>query len=133
MDSNFTSMNAVLINAQFNFNIAKKVNQVTVDQTDEIVIDKIGEHHFELLVTRRLSLLQVDQTLAEATFHVRVNTENSETVSSITDRINLGLPLLGNVFSRISLVISEITSQSPYGPLITAPACDKNVTIKANE
>lgn len=126
MDSNFTGMNATLISAQFNFNVTKKISQISVDQADEIVIGKIQEHHFGLIITRRLSLSQVDQVLAEATFDVRINTENTETASSITDKVKDGMPILGNVFSRISLVISQITSQSPYGPIITVPAYDKN-------
>ena len=128
MDSNFTGMNSTLINAQFDFNVAKKINQISVDQTDEIVIGKIYEHHFGLIITRRLSVSQIGQVLAEATFNVRINTENTETISGITDKIKNGMPMLGNVFSKISLVISQITSQSPYGPIITVPAYDKDKT-----
>lgn len=126
MDSNFTSINATLVNAKFNFNVAKKINQISVDQLDEIVIGKVYEHHFELTITRRLNLLPMDQVLAEATFNVRINTENTETVNSITDKVKVGMPMLGNVFSRVSLVISQITSQGPYGPIITVPAYDSN-------
>ena len=129
MDSNFTSMNATLINAQFNFNVAKKTSQISIDQIDEIVIRKIQEHHFGLVITRRLSISQIDQVLAEAVFNVRIDTDNTETVSSITQKIKDGMPILGNVFSRISLVISQITSQSPYGPVITVPSYDKNKVI----
>ncbi len=133
MDSNFTNINATLINAQFDFNISKKVNQVSVEQTDEIVINEIREHYFELVIVRRLSLSKIDQTLAEAVFNVRINTEKMETVNSITEKIKAGMPILGNVFSRISLVISQITSQSLYGPIVTVPACDKNVSVRTNQ
>ena len=126
MDSNFTGMNANLIKAQFNFNVVKKANQISVDQTDEIIIGKIYEHYFELSVTRRLSLSQTGQILVQATFNVRIDTENTENVDSITEKIRGDLPMLVNVFSRISLVISQMTSHSQYGPLITVPAYDKN-------
>ena len=129
MDGNFTGMNATLINAQFNFNVTKKINQISVDQVDEIVIGKIQEHNFGLIITRRLSISQIDQVLAEATFNVRIDIESTETTSSITDKIKDGMPILGNVFSRISLVISQITSQSPYGPIITVPVYDKNKVV----
>ncbi len=129
MNNNFTDINAVLVNANFNFNIAKKTSQLTVNQADEITISKVCDHHFELIITRRLTLLPAEQTLAEASFNVRINTESAETESSITEKIKGGLSALGTVFSRISLVISQITSQGPYGPIITAPLYDKNKVI----
>ena len=131
MKSKVLKTNIVLLSSKFNFQKSKEITQISISTVDKITINDVSNDMFVLIVSRTLEFEPTKETHLEVVFEVTVGTSDKETVDSVVRSINEGSSLLGNVFARASLLISQITSASAFGPIITAPMYDaKNITIE---
>lgn len=128
---NIKGISAIMTAARFDFQTRDGITNYSVEQNDSFIIKKIKESSVELEVCRELKLKEIDLIMAQVIFMVNIDCEDCETENSIEEEIRRGIPVLSNVFSRISLMISEATSNSQFGPIVTMPTYDnKKVSIK---
>ena len=121
MKSIVLKTNIVLLSSHFNFQKSKEITQVSINTSDKIKINDVLDDAFVLIVSRKINFEPTKETYVEVVFETTVGTTDKETVDSIVRSIKEGSSLLGNVFARASLLISQITSASAFGPIITAP------------
>ena len=111
--------------ARFDFLIPDAAEGFAVEQKDKIIIKEVIEPSAKLEISRKLVLREMKHTMAEVAFEFNLDTEKGECVETLQERIRTGIPALSNAFSRLSLVISEATNFSIFGPIITMPTYDR--------
>lgn len=113
----------ILNNVQYNFATPRpETLQVTIQ--DDISIVEINENKATLSVSRKMQFDRDGDTYIKTNYEVGL--ECNELINKkelqnaiINKHINLAI-----VFSKISLIISNITSMTPFGAIVTPPSYD---------
>lgn len=126
---NIKNINFLLNKANCYFNLDVIKNDLTINIEDKVVINDINEKKIEMTVSRKLFSSDIEKILVEVEFKVSLELSTKINIDELKKDINLGLPLLSSVFSRISVVISGITNYSILGPVVTIPDYDKSKII----
>ena len=130
---NVVAINSYLVKAEFSFAVSNKV-PISIEIGDVIEIKDIQEKKVILSVSRTIKINDSNINLAIVEFEVQIDTIVQETLETVETKLNNGTPIYGNVFSRISLNISENTAFSHFGPIVTMPIFyQKNGTIISRE
>ena len=117
----YSNLNVVLTNAIYNFEKAEGELQISINTTDTISIEKILEKSFVVLSSRKLCFEPLSNTYIQVTYEVQIGTNEKESVAGITQAIKEGNSAFGAIFAKASLLISQITNEGAFGPIITVP------------
>ena len=117
----YSNLNAVLTKATYNFEKAEGELQISINTTDTISIEKISEKSFIVLASRKLCFEPLSNTYIQVTYEVQIGTNEKESVAGITQAIKEGNSAFGAIFTKASLLISQITNEGAFGPIITVP------------
>ena len=117
----YSNLNAVLTNATYNFEKAEGELQISIHTTDTISIEKISEKRGVVLASRKLCFEPLSNTYIQVTYEVQIGTNEKESVAGITQAIKEGNSTFGAIFTKASLLISQITNEGAFGPIITVP------------
>ena len=117
----YSNLNVVLTNAIYNFEKAEGELQISINTTDTISIEKISEKSFVVLASRKLCFEPLSNTYIQVTYEVQIGTNEKESVAGITQAIKEGNSAFGAIFTKASLLISQITNEGAFGPIITVP------------
>ena len=117
----YSNLNVVLTNATYNFEKAEGELQISINTTDTISIEKISEKSFVVLASRKLCFEPLSNTYIQVTYEVQIGTNEKENVAGITQAIKEGNSAFGAIFTKASLLISQITNEGAFGPIITVP------------
>lgn len=117
----YSNVNVVLMNATYNFEKVDGELQISLNTTDTISIEKILEKSFIVYVSRRLWFEPMSNTYVQVAYEVQIATNEKESVAGITKAIKEGNSAFGAIFTKASLLISQITNESAFGPIITVP------------
>ena len=117
----YSNLNAVLTNATYNFEKEEGELQISINTTDTISIEKISEKSFVVLASRKLCFEPLSNTYIQVTYEVQIGTNEKESVAGITQAIKEGNSAFGAIFTKASLLISQITNEGAFGPIITVP------------
>ena len=79
---------------------------------------------FLLFLQRNLSFKPLVKTYVKVYYELTIETASEINKDVFFADIRKGIPLLANVFSHTSLVISQLTNASVFGPVITPPGYD---------
>ena len=123
------SISFVLSEANCCFNLDTKEAQLTINLEDRVVVNEINDNKITMSVSRKLFSSNIKKLLVTVEFVVNLDLSSDISYDELKERIRSGMPLLSNVFSRISAVISGITNYSLLGPVVTIPNYDKNKII----
>ncbi|MBP5435206.1 hypothetical protein J6Z39_05245 [bacterium] len=127
--NNVVAINSYLVKAEFGFAVSNKV-PISIEIGDIIEIKDVQEKKVVLSVCRTIKTNDLNVNLAIVEFEVQIDTIAQETFETVETKLKNGTPIYGNVFSRISLNISENTAFSRFGPIVTMPIFyQKNGTI----
>ena len=125
--SNFNISNVILKNVQYNFaNPDRKSISISVNDTIEIL--EIDEKDALLKVVRELSLGPDTDSYVKISYEISVENEEVITKDIIREALcNKTIGLVG-VFSKISLLMSQVTNLSPFGIIVTPPTVNLEKT-----
>ncbi len=130
MNKLYTRLKCTLKSCQYNLELIEGTKTIEIDLRDTIEILTISENEIKLLIKREMLCGQQSSIFLTTTFDVVLTISNSVTKEEFIKNITDGLPILSNAFSRISLLISQITQLSPLGIIISPPSYDaKNLNI----
>ena len=129
---NIKNIYFLLNKANYHYNPDPNNRRVTLNIEDKVSIDEISDKKIMMIVSRKLFSSNTENLLVEVEFCVNFETTSSFSVQELEDSIHMGTPLLSNVFSRISVVISSMTNYSIWGPIVTKPDYDKDKIIIEN-
>ncbi len=125
--SNFNVSNVILKNVQYNFaNPDRK--SISVSVNDSIEVLEVDERNALLKVGRELSLGPDTDSYVRINYELSVENEEAITKAIILEALrNKAIRLVG-VFSKISLLMSQITNLSPFGIIVTPPTFNPEKT-----
>lgn len=112
--------NLTLINSVYRFTKPDpKLISITVDDTIRVI--EIQEKEIVLCIARELNFGEGTDSFIKVEYEVNLESKDSETKETILAALTAGVSELSVAFSKISLLISQLTQASPFGVLVTAP------------
>lgn len=112
--------NLTLINSVYKFTKPDpKLISITVDDTIKII--EIQEKEIVLCIARELNFGEGTGSFIKVEYEVNLESKGSETKETVLAALTAGVSELSVAFSKISLLVSQLTQASPFGVLVTAP------------
>ena len=112
--------NLTLINSVYRFTKPDpKLISITVDDTIRVV--ELQEKEIVLCIARELNFGEGTDSFIKVEYEVNLESKDSETKETILTALTACISELSVAFSKISLLISQLTQASPFGVLVTAP------------
>ena len=112
--------NLTLINSVYRFTKPDpKMISITVEDTINVI--EVREKEIVLCVTRELNFGKGTDSFIKVEYEVNIESKDSETKETVLAALTAGVSELSVAFSKISLLISQLTQASPFGVLVTAP------------
>lgn len=109
-----------LINSVYRFTKPDpKLISITVDDTIRVI--EIQEKEIVLCIARELNFGEGTDSFIKVEYEVNLESKDSETKETILAALTAGVSELSVAFSKISLLVSQLTQASPFGVLVTAP------------
>ena len=97
------------------------VQSISINMVDVISNIRIVENSIELIVERRVEFSpKTTQIIAKV--KTVLETQSPISKAQFLEDIRAGLPILNSSFAKASLVISNISSLSTFGPIVSIPA-----------
>ena len=124
MNNKYIKIKSDLYKCEFNYEKEENVNSVEIAFDDKLILNKIEENKIRAKLQRNLSFKPLVQTYVKVYYELTIETASEINKDTFFADIRKGIPLLANVFSRTSLVISQLTNASVFGPVITPPGYD---------
>ncbi|MBR3933632.1 MAG: hypothetical protein IKJ68_06965 [Clostridia bacterium] len=127
--SNYNVERFILKNLQYNFEIFSG-KSISISLDDSINILDIKDKHLLLSVTRELSVKPNVDSYVKINCEVSVSFENEINRDIVMEALRNNSINLISVFSKISLLMTQITNLSPFGIIVTPPTYDpRNTTF----
>lgn len=125
--SDFNLSNIILKSVQYNFaNPDRK--SISISVNDSIEVLEVDEKSALLKVVRELSLGPDTDSYVKINYEVSVENEEVLTKAIVLEALhNKTIGLVG-VFSKISLLMSQVTNLSPFGIIVTPPTFNPEKT-----
>lgn len=112
--------NLTLTNSVYTFTKPDpKMISITVEDTIKII--EVQEKEIVLCIGRELNFGKGTDSFIKVEYEVSVESKDNETRESVLAALTAGVSELSVAFSKISLLISQLTQASPFGVLVTAP------------
>ena len=121
MKKNYKSMNGFLVKLDYNFEELKNLTTISIETKDIIRLNEVSDKSINFSVKRNMVFTPFTNTYIKVEFNVTTDLTSPINKETFFEDIKTGLPQLTSIFSKISLVISELTNMSPFGALITSP------------
>lgn len=112
--------NLTLVSSEYKFT-KPDPKLISIDVYDTIKVIEIHEKGVVLSVVRELNFGEGTNSFIKVEYEANLESKSSETKENILAALNAGISELSVVFSKISLLISQLTQASPFGVLVTAP------------
>lgn len=121
----------VLKNIEYHFS-KPDASEIFVSIQDDIEILEINENEAKLNVERKLSFDTQKNSFINVNYEIAVECDEPIVKKNLQDEINSNHTLnLTVVYSKISLLISQITSMSPFGVIVTPPKFNpQNINVR---
>ena len=123
MNNKFKGIKTSLSNIDFAFIEPRKEETINVKISDKISIIEIKDDSIDFYASRKLDFENLNNSHLEVKFKTTIllnDTINKNEFEDILKSNNNNL-LSGMVFSKISLIISNLSSQSTLGIIVTPP------------
>lgn len=100
------------------------VKAVKLEVNDSISIEKIKKEKINLIVKRAIKFTPLANAYVNMAYSVSLETNEEIEKAQLIKDLKEGIMILGNVYSRISLITAQITNESMFGAVITPPMYD---------
>ena len=125
--SNFSISNLILKNVQYNF-ANPNSRHISFSINDTIEILDINEKNALLGVIREMTLGPDTDSYVKIKYELSVDCEDVITKDFIKEELYNQTTGLVAVFSKISLLMSQLTNLSPFGTIVTPPTFNPDNT-----
>lgn len=122
--SNYKNIRSTLVDSAFHYEESTTEAPIKMNFSDKIIVKNISDDKITFEAERQVNFTPLKESFFKATFLASIMLDEPITKEQFLADVKKGLPMLSNVFSRISLVISELSNPSPFGPIITPPIYD---------
>lgn len=127
--SNYNISRLILENVQYNFTKPDR-KDISISVSDNIKVIEIHENEAILNVERALYFDSRTESFVKVNYEIVVKCDEDILKQDLLDALSSKNINLTIVFSKASLLISQITNLSPFGVIITPPSFDsKNINI----
>ncbi len=127
---NFKIESLVLSSIEYSFKEPNK-NEIEIFLNDKANIIEINEKNAKLLLERELRFGSKEGCGVKVSYNISVESNEIFEKSDLSKAIKEDAIELSIVYSKISLLISEITNSCPFGVIVTPPNYDsKKIEIK---
>lgn len=127
--SNYNISRLILENVQYNFTKPDR-KDISISVSDNIKVIEIHENEAILNVERALYFDSRTESFVKVNYEIVVKCDEAILKQDLLDALSSKNINLTMVFSKASLLISQITNLSPFGVIITPPSFDsKNINI----
>lgn len=125
----YKNIKTKLMKVNYDFNLIENEKLLDVKLDDKIKINVIENNLIDFNTIRELQINK--KSLLSVEFNCKIQTNEAVTKDNFEVDIKNGLDLLSEVFSYISLIISNITCLSPFDAFVTPPIYNKKeITIE---
>lgn len=130
--SEFLGVKTHVKNIEYNFQEPQKDGYIELEIKDEIEINEMTDEYIKTSAIRKLIFKNIENTFLNVTFDMNIKISKPITKDCFIEKIKNGKGIISaNVYSKISLLISNITNMCPLGTIITPPTYDaKEIIIK---
>ena len=118
--SKFVGVKSHLLAVQYNFQESNKEDMIEVTVEDTIEINEINNEFVNTVVCRKLLFNKLENTYLNVSFDMSIKLSEPITKEEFIKEIKKS-QILMNLYSKISLIISNITNMCPLGAIITPP------------
>lgn len=129
MANKYTRISSTLKHCLYNEEAIKTKEKIKIGISDSISIDTITDEAITLVVKRNININEESNQFVTVSFEVVIGTQKIQTIEEIKEDIKSGMQILSSVYSRISLLLAQITQMSPIGSMITPPFYDAKSII----
>lgn len=126
--SNYNISRLFLENVQYKFTKPDR-KDISISLIDNIKVVEIHENEAILNVERTLNFDARAESFVKVNYEIVVKNDNVIEKQDLTGALSNKKINLTIVYSRASLLISQITSMSPFGVIITPPSYDSKINI----
>ena len=127
--SNYNISRLILENVQYNFTKPDR-KDISISVSDNIKVIEIHENEAVLDVERTLYFDSRTESFVKVNYEIVVKHDEAIVKQDLLDALSNKNINLTAVYSKASLLISQITNMSPFGVIITPPSFDpKNINI----
>ncbi len=126
MNKTYKNMKSMLMVVDYHFEHDNSDKDITLETHEAIEINSISDSNIMLTVERKLVFTGLSNTYLKVVYDVNISLVEKITKSKFEKDIRKGLPILGDVFSDISLIVAQITDKSPFGAIISPPMYDED-------
>ena len=117
-------MKSMLMAVDYHFEHDNGERDITLETYESIEINSISESNIMLTVARKLVFTGLSNTYLQVVYDVNITLAEKITKSKFEKDVRKGLPILGDIFSDISLIVAQVTDKSPFGAIISPPMYD---------
>ena len=125
MNKTYKIFKSALKRVDYQFEDDNSENEIALNTKDKIGIKEINESSAVLSVERKLIFEGLKNVYLDVAYDVSLSYAKAMDKKKFIADIKKGLPLLGEVYSEISLIIAQITDKSPFGAIISPPMHDE--------
>ena len=127
--SNYYISRLVLENVQYNFTKPDR-KDISISVSDSIKVIEINENEAVLDVERVLFFDSKTESFVKVNYEIVVKYDEVIVKQDLLDALSNKKINLTVIYSKASLLISQITNMSPFGVIITPPSFDpKSINI----
>ena len=128
MENKIKAIRSNLKNIECNYN--KPQNElVNVEVRDNINIIEIKDDLVVFLTKREIICDNLVDTYIKVAFETNLKYENTITKEQFINDVKKGLNILSETYSKISLMIAQMSELSPLGCLVTPPMYQNNKIV----
>ena len=124
MNKTYKNMKSMLMAVDYHFEHDNGERDITLETYESIEINSISESNIMLTVARKLVFTGLSNTYLQVVYDVNITLAEKITKSKFEKDVRKGLPILGDIFSDISLIVAQVTDKSPFGAIISPPMYD---------
>ena len=121
MNKTYKNMKSMLMAVDYHFEHDNSERDITLETYESIEINSISDSNIMLRVARKLVFTGLSNTYLQVVYDVNISLAEKITKSKFEKDVRKGLPILGDVFSDISLIVAQVTDKSPFGAIISPP------------
>lgn len=130
---NYLKCKSVLLMCESKFINDGTAKSAELEINDSISVEKIKKETANLIVSRTINFTPLVNAYVKVAYSVNLVSDGEIDKEQLKNDLKEEIMILSNVYSRISLLISQITNEGMFGAVITPPMYEgKQVEIIDN-
>lgn len=118
---NYLKCKSVLLMCESKFINDGTAKSAELEINDSISVEKIKKETANLIVSRTINFTPLVNAYVKVAYSVNLVSDGEIDKEQLKNDLKEEIMILSNVYSRISLLISQITNEGMFGAVITPP------------